>query len=588
METPLESPVLLCVVVALPLVAGMLLAWRAARPMVLAFAPWSSLPAVVLSLTVRPGAFVHPPWLLFGTRVGLDETGCVFLLFTAVLWTVAGLYARTYLADDARRTRFFAFFLATMAGNLGLVVAGDMGTFYLFFALMSFASYGLIIHNADAEAQWAGKVYIILVVVGEILLFVGMLMAYRITGSLDLNEVPTALGGSPQRDVVVGCLITGFGIKVGAIPLHVWLPLAHPVAPTPASAVLSGVLIKAGLLGWLRFLPLGEATLPEWGGLCVVAGLAAAFFGVIAGAVQDNAKVVLAYSSISQMGLMTIGLGAALAAPQSWPQVLPALWIYALHHALAKGALFLGVGVSAATGCQAWQRPLIAAGLLLPSLALAGAPLTSGAAAKIALKSSLTMLPPAWAAALDWLLPLTAAGTTIVMARFLFLALGQRKQPGSHPPAGLWLPWVVLLAGVAIAVWIVPWDDFRDSARKSVLAVHFVGNAWPVLAGAGLAWMAWNRTRRSAIPMRCRIPSGDILIPITWLIDRLYRSWRARVRFHPAVHLLCHRYGGTSLWHRLRLPHVLARIERGLTRWPVVGTLLLVVAGTILALLILR
>jgi formate hydrogenlyase subunit 3/multisubunit Na+/H+ antiporter MnhD subunit len=120
----------------------------------------------------------------------------------------------------------------------------------------------------------------------------------------------------------------------GVYALHVWLPLAHPVAPTPASAVLSGAMIKAGLLGWLRFLPLGEAATPGWGNVCTIAGLAAAFDGVLVGCTQDNAKTVLAYSSISQMGFMTMAVGVGLTVPAVWTQALTATALYALHHAM--------------------------------------------------------------------------------------------------------------------------------------------------------------------------------------------------------------------------------------------------------------
>lgn len=588
LDSPLADASPWLLLVALPLLAALPLAWRVSRPAALAVAPWSALPALVVSLSARPGEFVHVPWLLFSARLGLDETGCVFLFFTAALWSIAGLFAHAYLANDAGRPRFFAFFLATMGGNLGLIVAGDMATFYLFFALMSFASYGLIVHSGAAEARWAGKVYIVLVVIGEILLFVGILMVAWLTGTLNLDQTPTSLARSPWRDVVIAFLLTGFGIKAGALPLHVWLPLAHPVAPTPASAVLSGVLIKAGLLGWLRFLPLGEAAFPEWGALCLVAGLAAAFFGVIVGLVQDNAKVVLAYSSISQMGLMTIGVGAALAVPQCWPIVLPALWIYALHHALAKGALFLGVGTSAAVSCRGWQRGLVALGLLLPALALAGAPLTSGAAAKIALKNSLEALPPAWIAALDWLLPLTAVGTTLLMARFLFLAWPRADETSSHLAPGLWLPWGCLLVGVALAAWLLPWDDFRDAAWKSASPAYSWASLWPVLAGVGFAWGASRVTRQFGLFQGVRIPSGDVLIPVVRIINFSWRTWDKKIRYFLSGRIPGYVPTWSGTWQKLRVPLLLTRIEKYLTLWPVVGFSLLTATVLLVALLALR
>ncbi|MFN4261538.1 MAG: complex I subunit 5 family protein [Gemmataceae bacterium] len=580
MGTWLTEPLPWLLVIGCPLLAAALLACRAGRSAVIALAPWTALPALLLALAVPPGTFARVPWLLFETRLGLDDTGRVFLFFTAALWLAAGLYAQAYLAEDHARIRFFTFFLVTMAGNLGLILAGDMVSFYLFFAGMSFASYGLIVHQGDAEAWRAGQVYIMLVVLGEILLFVGILLAAQVVPQLDFDQVPAALARSPERGWALALLWAGFGIKAGALPLHVWLPLAHPVAPTPASAVLSGVMIKAGLLGWLRFLPLGEIGLPSWGIWCLAAGLAAAFFGVVVGVTQDNPKTALAYSSISQMGLMTVGVGAAWTVPASWPLVLVALWIYALHHALAKGALFLGVGVAAAGG-TGWRRGLIVAGLLLPALALAGAPWTSGAVAKIALKNALAPLPATWVGMLDILLSLAAIGTTLLMARFLFLAWPRPEPTASHRLPGMWLSWCVLLAGVAGAVWLLPWNGFGYAEWAVPSTSYFGANLWPVLAGAGLAWGAWRWGRVE----RWRVPAGDVLIPVTWLINYARHRWQAEVR--PVLtHWRSHWTFPWQVWlSRLRQPVLAERLERDWERWPVVGMSFLVLATLLAALL---
>ena len=336
----LSAAGLLAVPLAPLLVVTALVAGRM-RPDALQLAPWAAVPALLVSLTSSADALLEVPWLLLGARFGVDATGRVFLFFTAVLWGLSALYARGYLRDDPRKTEFAVFFLLAMSGNLGLIVALDAVTFFLFFALMSFASYGLVVHTRDPDALRAGRVYMVLVVLGEVMLF-SVLVVLANGGTTDLP-----VGGAAPPHAVTLLVLLGFGIKAGALPLHVWLPLAHPAAPVPASAVLSGAMIKAGLIGWLRFLPLGQVALPEWGVACVLAGLAAAYYGVAVGLTQTNPKTVLAYSSISQMGLMTMAVGLGMAWPQVWPAALSAVLIYALHHALAKGALFLGVGMAA-------------------------------------------------------------------------------------------------------------------------------------------------------------------------------------------------------------------------------------------------
>ena len=481
-------------------------------------APLAPLPALAYALLWEPGWGLDLPWLLLGTHLGLTELTRVFLLFTAFLWTVAGLYARPYLGG-AGAGRFFAFFNLTMAGNLGLVLARDVASFYLFFTLMGLAAYPLVAHDRTERALRAAKTYLVLVLVGEAMLLPAVLLAAAASGN-SLGDVPAGVAASPHRDLVVGLVLCGFGVKAGALPLHVWLPLAHPAAPTPASAVLSGAMIKAGLLGWLLFLPLGEAELPGWAALCVAGGLLAAFYGVLVGLTQGNPKTILAYSSISQMGFMTVGVGAALAAPQALPLALAAVAVYAAHHALAKGALFLGVGVSEATrGTR--QRALAVAGLLFAALALAGAPLTSGAAAKAYLKTAKEPLAAPWPEVIETFLQLGAVGTTVLMGRFL-LAAWPRSDAG-RPSPGLWPPWVVLLGAVATLVVVLP----EDVAGALDLALSFSA-LWPVAAGALVFWAGLVVARRRG-GLGPGIPEGDLLVPTAGLLGSVAGFWRRRV-----------------------------------------------------------
>jgi len=396
---------LLIAAAALPaLLALALVARGPLRAPAMAAAPWAAAPALLLSLLAVPGPPLELGWLMLGTRVGLDMVGQVFLFFTALLWTAAGVHARGYTAGDPRRRTFFVFFLLTLSGNLGLILARDLATFYAAFAVMTFAAYPMVVHRADAEARRAGRVYVIMAIIGETMLLAGFVMAGAGAPTLALGDVAASVAASPYRDVIVALLLAGFGVKAGALPLHVWLPLAHPVAPTPASAVLSGAMIKAGLLGWLRFLPLGETALPGWGAALIALGLASAFFGVVIGVTQDDPKTALAYSSISQMGIINVTVGVGLAEPRVWPAALAACLIYAVHHGLAKGALFLGVAVAEAADTR-FARRWVLAGLAFAGLALAGAPMTSGMVAKGYLKEIAPFSSAWWPGMLDLVAP---------------------------------------------------------------------------------------------------------------------------------------------------------------------------------------
>jgi formate hydrogenlyase subunit 3/multisubunit Na+/H+ antiporter MnhD subunit len=564
---------------ALPIALSFTCFVRGRQPFLARVYAWSALPALALALLAPVDLHREFTWLLLTIRLGVDATGRIFLFFTALLWLLSGLFGRHYLAEDRHRHRFFFFYLLAMGGNLGLILAQDMAGFYLFFALMSFSSYGLVIHNGDAEALRAGRIYIYLVVFGEVLLFSGLVILYDLTGSLNLSEVAAA----PPDGLLFALIFLGFGIKAGALPLHVWLPLAHPAAPTPASAVLSGAMIKAGLLGWIRFLPLGEVGVPEWGSLCMVAGVFAAFFGVLMGVLQTNPKTVLAYSSISQMGLMTIGIGVGFTRPELWPVAHAAVITYALHHAFAKGALFLGVGVAGAGHPHGWRRWWLILGLLLPALALAGAPLTTGIVAKTALKTAIAPLPEPWPTSMAFLLPLAATGTTLLMIRFLFIVL--REPSSRHPVSGVRLPWTATVFLAATSAWLLP--EAQVSANKALSLSACLKAVWPVLAGALSAAVVFLLYRRKVIRWVPFIPAGDMVAVGTWLATSLNRTRRAYLTplWQSAQAGLS--INDTGLIAACRNSQILRDMEKGLGRWSAVGTVLLILSSVFCFLLFL-
>lgn len=451
------------------------------------------------------------PWLLVDTRFGVGEADAIFLSFTAVVWLLAGAFAAGWIGRNDRG-RFFALFLMTMSGNLGTLVAQDLVSFYTFFALMSFSAYGLVAHARTREALHAANVYVVLVVIGEAALAAALIIAAGSIGATDFVSVRAGLESVPLRQLVITLAFAGFGIKAGVLILHVWLPLAHPVAPAPASAVLSGAIIATGLVGWLRFLPVGEWALPGWGAACVALGLAAAFYGAIVGMDQRRPKVVLAYSSISQMGIMTVGIGMVLMEPALAGTLSTSIALFALHHGLAKSALFLGAGL-ATTATVAARRRWLLGGLALPSLALAGAPFTSGMVAKSGIVATESVLPGPWSGVVGILLSLTSVATALLMARFLFLVYSAADS--KRPPAamGPWLSWSVsVLLVLVLPVWLAP------AASLSWTLEKLIESLWPLASALLIALVAVRIWRRAGRPRVPEIPPGDVLLPMERLM----------------------------------------------------------------------
>ncbi len=468
---------------------------RARMPGLLAIAPVPALAAAFLS----PGAGVALPPALLGLTLALDMPGAILLGTAALLWIIAGIYAAASLRGQANGGRFAAWWLLTLAGSLGVFITADLVSFYLVFAMVSLAAYGLVVDDGTPRARRAGGVYVSLAVLGEAFLLMGFVLLAAATpgSSLLIHDAVAALPASPWRGSTLLLLILGFGLKVGLVPGHVWMPLAYSAAPAPAAAVLSGAAVKAGVIGLIRFLPFGAA-LPDWGGALAAAGLVSAFYGVAVGITQANPKTVLAYSSVSQMGLITAVLGMGLAGGNAGAVLGASL--YAAHHILVKGALFLAVGVVQAGGARRLWPVLLPAAML--ALSLAGLPLTGGALAKLAVKA------PLGDGIVGQFATWSAAGSTLLMLHFLArLAAAAAPAIQGPVPARIVLPWLAAaLASVAI-----PWALFLTAGSgtlsEALAPATLWAAIWPVLAGGVLAiglrrWGRW-------LP---RLPEGDVVV----------------------------------------------------------------------------
>jgi formate hydrogenlyase subunit 3/multisubunit Na+/H+ antiporter MnhD subunit len=480
------------------------------------------LPALLTSMLMPQGAGATLPWLLEGSELGLDPVGRVFLFFSATIWAIAAAYAAATIALPGRG-RFFVFFMLAMSGNLGLIVARDMLSFYLFFSLMSFSAYGLVVHAGTQAARRAGAFYITLVVAGDMMLYAALVpAALDAGGTVLLTAVRESIATSAHRDMILTLVIAGFGVKAGALGLHFALPLVYRAAPIPAAAALAGAMLHAGLLGWLRFLPLG-ADLPGWGNLLIALGIAGAFYGAIVGSLQRAPQVILAYSSISQIGIMLAGLGAALKAPEIAALVAAALAIYAAHHAFVKNALLLGVGIVARRPGSAGQRRILRAALVVLAIALPGAPLTSGMLAKEYLKEAIKSADEQWATVLGDLLPWTAVATTLIVARFLWIIwphTGRAGAPGHGGPRLARAAWVAAVALALSAVWAQP-----VSSPPELWSFHTIwAVTWPVLLGAALAFAAAAAASRRG-GARIAIPPGDLGVAVAHGTATALAAW---------------------------------------------------------------
>jgi hydrogenase-4 component B len=216
---------------------------------------------------------------------------------------------------------------------------------------MSLISYFLVIYECDSkEAQKAGTLYIIMTHIGTAFITGAFVVLYKYTGQTDISLIKSAVIPGPAQNLTFILLLIGFGTKAGIIPLHIWLPYAHPASPSNVSAIMSGIMIKTAVYGLLRFIfALPGSGFRWWGTAVLIAGVLSAVLGVAYALMDHNVKRLLAYSSIENIGIIFIGTGLALMARADGNMLLGALALTAallhiLNHSIFKGLLFMGAG----------------------------------------------------------------------------------------------------------------------------------------------------------------------------------------------------------------------------------------------------
>jgi multicomponent Na+:H+ antiporter subunit D len=277
-----------------------------------------------------------------GISFRVDPLSFLLAAIIALIWLLVTVYSLSYMAREHHKKRYYPFLVLTLSGSLGVVLTGDMFSLFLFFELMSLAAYVLIIHEQTEEAMKAGYKYLIMTILGSLALFFAIISTYELAGTLTVAA--SGIIGRPSNLALAGFLgyLIGFGIKAGMFPLHVWLPDAHPVAPSPASALLSGLMLKTGAYGMIRVIynTYGIDLLERTGWLNILTWLAVItiLLGSAVAILQDDIKRRLAYSSIGQMGYILLGM--ALLSERA----LSGAVFHIFSHAFMKSALFLAAG----------------------------------------------------------------------------------------------------------------------------------------------------------------------------------------------------------------------------------------------------
>ncbi len=321
---------------------------------------------VVRVLVSGTGESFRVPWQIpFGSFfIAIDSITAWFLVPILVLSAICGLYGIEYLEPHRNEKRLGVhwFFYNLLVAAMILVVLSRNGLLFLMaWELMSLASFFLVIfEDKDESVSKAGWIYLIATHLGTGFLLVFFILLGPQSGSLDFDKIGNV--SSFKSNILFLLAVVGFGTKAGFVPFHVWLPEAHPAAPSHVSALMSGVMIKTGIYGLIRTLTFLDTPPAWWGWLLIGIGVSSGLFGIIFALAQQDLKRLLAYSSVENIGIITMGiglgvLGFSIHSPTLCVLGFAGAFFHLLNHAAFKGLLFLGAGaVLHSTGTRQMDR----------------------------------------------------------------------------------------------------------------------------------------------------------------------------------------------------------------------------------------
>ena len=422
--------------------------------------------------------------LVFGTEVRLelfqlmnnipilfkmDRLAKIFVSVVAIMWVAGEFFAFEYMKHENAEQRYFGFFLVSLGTLNGVTFAGNLVTFYMMFELMTLASMPLVLHSLKPEAVKAGLKYLFYSICGASLGLLGIFYVGQYSDTLEFREggvlnFDKVVGNEPFFLVIIFLMLVGFGAKAGLFPLHGWLPTAHPVAPAPASAVLSGVIAKAGVMAMVRisFYTIGVDFLRgTWVQYAVlILGLITVFMGSMLAYKEQILKKRLAYSTVSQVSYIVVGIFMF-----TTDGLLGGL-LHLVAHAFIKDILFLTAGaiiyktgktrVSQLRGIGK-EMPITMWCYTIASLALIGIPPTSAFLSKwfLATGSLSSNIP-----VLSWFAPVILLISALLTAGYLLPITMHGFFPGEdydygkmkklEPNKQMTIPMIVLTIGAVI------------------------------------------------------------------------------------------------------------------------------------------
>lgn len=396
---------------------------------------------------------VIPGFCGMGMHLKLDGFRLVYCIVAVLMWAVSGIFSREYMAHYANRKRYYIFFWATFAATVGVFLSANLFTTFIFFEIMSFTSYVWVAFDERSASLKAAETYLAVAVIGGMVLLMGLFLLYDLFGTLEIDEISVLAeavmsgNGVPQAKAQLytagALMLFGFGAKAGCFPLHIWLPKAHPEAPAPASALLSGILTKTGVFGIIVVSCGLFGADHSWGLLIAALGLITMFVGALLAVFSINLKRTLACSSISQIGFILTGIGMACllrSIGEGNTLAVRGAFLHMVNHSLFKLVLFLCAGavymnlhkldLNEIRGFGR-RKPALMFAFAMGALGIGGIPMWNGYVSKTLIHESIVEYmeavggPWVWHLA-EWVFLITGGMTVAYMLK-LFVAVFVEK-----------------------------------------------------------------------------------------------------------------------------------------------------------------
>lgn len=468
------------------------------------------------------GTEVRVDFLVMGLHLKADGFRSMYAVILSLMWCMTSIFSQEYFAEHYRnRNRYYLFLLLTLGAALGVFLSCDWMTAFVFFEILSLTSFVWVIHDETEGALRAAKTYLAVAVIGGLVLFMGLCLLHHAFGTLEMDAIAALALQYENRTYLYAaglCILFGFGAKAGMFPLHIWLPKAHPVAPAPASALLSGALTKVGIYGIIVLSTSLFHGDENWGNMLLLLAVATMFGGALLAVFAIDLKRILASSSMSQIGFILVGVAISSALGEEGSIAAAGSIYHMMNHSILKLALFMGAGavymnlhaldLNRIRGFGR-RKPILAVLFAFGGLGLGGIPFFNGYLSKTLLHEAILEYAhhtgSLWINGVEWIFMLTGGMTLAYMTKiFVALFLDRPVEAGIKSEKRYYANPISLIVLTLAAVMIPIMGNPQVLVRFVEPALAFAGGshlhvpdffAWEAMKGAlitvGVACMVY-------------------------------------------------------------------------------------------------